>query len=111
MSQTLSRRQAMFAAVALPLAPALLPMAAQAAVPLQGPRMPLFHRAKLGAFEVTTLLAGSREGDKPQETFGLNVPAGDFAAVFVEDGVDDLGPGGDFGLACLVFVAAGDAFP
>lgn len=81
MSQTLSRRQAMFAAVALPLAPALLPMAAQAAVPLQGPRMPLFHRAKLGAFEVTTLLAGSREGDKPQETFGLNVPAGDFAAV------------------------------
>lgn len=81
MSQTLSRRQAMFAAAALPLAPALLPMAAQAAVPLQGPAMPLFHRAKVGAFEVTTLLAGSREGDKPQETFGLNVPAGDFAAV------------------------------
>lgn len=81
MSQTLSRRQAMFAAAALPFAPALLPMAAQAAVPLQGPAMPLFHRARLGAFEVTTLLAGSREGDKPQETFGLNVPAEDFAAV------------------------------
>ena len=81
MSQTLSRRQAMFAAAALPLAPALLPMAAQAAAPLQGPALPLFHRAKLGDFEVTTLLAGSREGDKPQETFGLNVPAEDFAAV------------------------------
>ena len=76
-----SRRQAMFAGAALPFAPMLMTGSAEAAVPLQGPAMPLFHRAKVGAFEVTTLLAGSREGDKPQETFGMNVPVEEFAAV------------------------------
>lgn len=85
----LSRRQAMFAASALPFAPLLMTGAAQAAVPLQGPTMPLFHRAKVGAFEVTTLLAGSREGDKPQETFGMNVPAEEFAAVSAANFIPD----------------------
>lgn len=81
MSQTLSRRQAMFAGAVLPFAPALAALPAAAAVPLQGPAVPPFHRAKVGGFEVTTLLAGSRAGDKPQETFGLNASAEEFAAV------------------------------
>ena len=84
-----SRRQAMFAGAALPFAPMLMTGAATAAVPLQGPAMPLFHRAKVGAFEVTTLLAGSREGDKPQETFGVNVPAEEFAAVSAANFIPD----------------------
>lgn len=78
---SLSRRSALFAAAALPLAaPALLratPAAAEA--PMTGPLMAPFHRAKLGAFEVTTLLAGSRAGDKPQETFGMNASPEEFA--------------------------------
>jgi len=36
---------------------------------------------KLGALEVTTILAGTRAGDKPQETSGMNVPVEAFAAV------------------------------
>lgn len=78
---TLSRRSAMFAAAALPFAaPALIASRAQAAAPLQGAASPAFNRFKLGAFEVTTLLAGTRASDKPQETFGLNASAEDFAA-------------------------------
>ncbi|OHC51252.1 MAG: MBL fold metallo-hydrolase [Rhodobacteraceae bacterium GWF1_65_7] len=43
--------------------------------------MPGFHRFKLGEFEVTTLLVGSRPMEKPQETFGLNATPEDFAAL------------------------------
>ncbi|MBU9697551.1 MBL fold metallo-hydrolase [Rhodobacteraceae bacterium HSP-20] len=80
---TLSRRSALFAGAALPLAaPALLSARpALAAAPQQGAGHAPFHRVKLGAFEVTTILAGTRAGDKPQETFGMNVPAEEFAAV------------------------------
>ena len=80
---TLSRRSALFAGAALPLAaPALLAARpALAAAPQQGAGHAPFHRVKLGAFEVTTVLAGTRAGDKPQETFGMNVPAEEFAAV------------------------------
>ena len=76
---TLSRRQALMAAAALPLG-AALPHPAAARAALQGSALPLFHRFRLGGFEVTTLLAGTRTGDKPQETFGLNVPPEEFAA-------------------------------
>ncbi|NGQ91789.1 MBL fold metallo-hydrolase [Rhodobacter sp. HX-7-19] len=79
----LSRRKALFAGAALPLAaPALLSGTAPAlaAAPQQGAAHAPFHRAKLGGFEVTTLLAGTRAGDKPQETFGMNVSPEDFAA-------------------------------
>lgn len=78
---TLSRRSAMFAAAALPFAaPALIATRATAAAPLQGAASPAFNRFKLGAFEVTTLLAGTRTSDKPQETFGLNASPEEFAA-------------------------------
>ncbi|WP_434613962.1 MBL fold metallo-hydrolase [Tabrizicola sp. M-4] len=80
---TLSRRTALFAGAALPLAaPALLAARpALAAAPQQGAGHAPFHRVKLGAFEVTTILAGTRAGDNPQETFGMNVPPEEFAAV------------------------------
>ena len=78
---TISRRHALLAAAALPLAPALAPLPA-AAAPLQGPAQgAAFNRFRLGAFEVTVLLAGTRVSDKPQETFGLNASPEDFAAL------------------------------
>ncbi len=76
----LSRRQAMIAGAALPLIPAFAG-STQAATPLQGAGTPLFNRFKLGGFEVTALLAGTRTSDKPQETFGLNATPEEFAAL------------------------------
>lgn len=77
----LSRRQALIAAAALPLAPVLGAGPALARAEMQGGSQPLFHRFPLGAFEVTALLAGTRTTDKPQETFGLNASPEDFAAL------------------------------
>ena len=78
---TISRRSALLAAAALPFAPALMPQAARAAIAPQGPAQGAgFNRSALGGFEVTTLLAGTRTSDKPQETFGMNVSPEDFAA-------------------------------
>lgn len=82
---SLTRRMALFAGAALPFVPMLTPAAARAAAPLQGPAQPLFHRVRLGGFEVTTLLAGSRAGENPQETFGLNVSPEEFARVSAEN--------------------------
>lgn len=77
----LSRRQAFVVGAAFAFAPAILTASpARAAAPLQGAGFAPFHRAKVGAFEVTTILAGSRAGDKPQDTFGMNVSAEEFAA-------------------------------
>ena len=76
----ISRRQAIFAGAAMPLA-ATLPLPALAKAELQGSGFAPFNRFKLGAFEVTTLLAGTRAGDKPQETFGTNASPEDFAAL------------------------------
>jgi glyoxylase-like metal-dependent hydrolase (beta-lactamase superfamily II) len=77
----LSRRNALFAAAALPFAPAVLRATpARAEIPLQGATLPTFNRFRLGAFEVTTLLAGTRTVENPQEIFGLNVDAETFDA-------------------------------
>jgi glyoxylase-like metal-dependent hydrolase (beta-lactamase superfamily II) len=78
---TMTRRTALLGAATLPLAPAFLTAApALAATEKQGPASAAFNRFTLGGFEVTTLLAGTRTQDKPQETFGMNVSAEDFAA-------------------------------
>jgi glyoxylase-like metal-dependent hydrolase (beta-lactamase superfamily II) len=77
----LSRRQALVAAAALPLAATFLPKAARATETMLGSGFAPWNRFKLGSFEVTTLLAGTRAGDKPQETFGTNASAEDFAAL------------------------------
>ncbi|MDQ1848901.1 MBL fold metallo-hydrolase [Gemmobacter fulvus] len=76
----LSRRTALFAGASLPFAAALPPMA-HAAAEMKGSALPLFNRFKLGDFEVTALLAGTRTTEKPQETFGLDATPEDFAAL------------------------------
>ena len=75
----LTRRHALMTAATLPLA-AMLPQGASASAGLLGSASPGFNRFRLGAFEVTTILAGSVIADKPQESFGLNVTPEDFAA-------------------------------
>ncbi len=77
----LSRRSALFAAAAAPFLPGLLTRPAHAAAEMMGAAATPFNRFKLGAFEVTTLLVGSRTGDKPQETFGTNATPDEFAAL------------------------------
>ncbi|MFN4155405.1 MAG: MBL fold metallo-hydrolase [Paracoccaceae bacterium] len=77
----LTRRSALFAAAALPFAPALMPRAAHASAEMMGAGMSPFNRFKLGGFEVTTLLAGTRPLENPQGTFGTNASPEDFAAL------------------------------
>mgnify|MGYP002080013866 CR=1 FL=1 len=77
----LSRRQALIAAAALPVAPLLGAGPALARAEMLGASQPLFHRFTLGSFEVTALLAETRTTEKPQETFGLNASPEDFAAL------------------------------
>ncbi|MCL4187521.1 MAG: MBL fold metallo-hydrolase [Rhodobacteraceae bacterium] len=83
-SLTMTRRGALLAAAALPAAAALSAGPhgrAHAAAAMMGGGFTPFHRFRLGGFEVTTLLAGSRAIDNPQGIFGLNVSAEEFAAV------------------------------
>lgn len=78
---SLTRRSAILTAAALPLAVAGLPGKARAEAPMQGIGLPAFNRIRLGEMEVTTLLAGSRLLEKPQETFGTNATPEEFAAL------------------------------
>lgn len=79
---TFTRRSALLGAAAVPLAAAMIarPRAALANAPMAGPAIAPFHRVTLGKYEVTTLLAGTRIVEKPQEIFGLNATPEDFAA-------------------------------
>ena len=79
MSIRLTRRTAIAAAAAAPMVAAVAP-AVRAAAPLQGPLPRLANRFKLGAFEVTALLSGTRTVPNPREIFGLNASEADFAA-------------------------------
>lgn len=76
---TMSRRHALLAAAALPLA-GLAARPAFAKAEKLGPASAGFHRFALGDFEVTTLLSGARLNDKVRETFGLNASDEEFAA-------------------------------
>lgn len=51
-----------------------------AAAEMMGVGATRFNRVKLGGFEVTTLLAGTRAVGEPQKIFGMNVSAEEFAA-------------------------------
>ena len=79
----LTRRAALTAGAALPFA-ALAPQIANAKAEMKGPSTPIHNRVALGDFEVTTLLAGSRAVEGPQNIFGMNVSAEDFAAASAE---------------------------
>lgn len=74
----ISRRQLLGGAAALPVV-AGLPAWAEA--PMLGTAIPQYARVKLGEFEVTTLLAGSRAVEDPQGIFGMNVSADEFGEV------------------------------
>ncbi|GAA0302416.1 MBL fold metallo-hydrolase [Rhodovulum strictum] len=76
----LTRRHALMAGAALPLAAATAGTA-RAAAPMLGAAMAPFHRFTLGGFEVTTLLAGTRTVEDPQTIFGMNVAPEEFAEV------------------------------
>lgn len=78
---TLSRRQALLAGATMPLAATFLPGAVKAQETMQGSGFAPWNRFKLGSFEVTTLLVGSRPLENPQETFGTNASAEEFAAL------------------------------
>ena len=79
----MTRRSALTAAAALPLAAGLTgagarPAAAQEA---QGPQVPRTYRVPLGDFEVTAMMAGTRTVPEPKGTFGLNASDEEFAEV------------------------------
>lgn len=75
----LSRRAVLGAAAALPLATTA--SRSHAAAPMMGAGSAPFNRVKLGDFEVTTILAGSRTVPEPQNIFGMNVSAETFSEV------------------------------
>ncbi len=73
----LTRRAALVAGAALPLAAAApRPIAAQAAAGLTNARQNSFD---LGGFRVSTILAGTRTVEEPQTIFGLNASPEEFA--------------------------------
>lgn len=75
----LSRRHLLLAAAATPLASSL-PFAARAEAPMMGAALAPYRRFQLGAFEVTTLLAGTRTVPDPHTIFGLNASDEEFKA-------------------------------
>ena len=80
----LTRRQALVSGAAVPLA-GMLTSTAHSAADMMGPSSAAYSRFKLGAFEVTTLLAGSTARDEINKIFGLNVSSDEFASVSAEN--------------------------
>lgn len=97
-SGRITRRQGLTAALAAPAmlgGPAILAAGGARAQTQAGPdmtKLPFapFYRFPLGAFRVTSLLAGSATSAEPHKTFGLNASDADFAAAsdaaFIPDG-------------------------
>ncbi len=79
----INRRSVLLGAAALPMAAATA-SPALAAAEMMGVGTTRFNRVKLGGFEVTTLLAGTRSVPNPQTIFGMNVDADSFAAASSE---------------------------
>ncbi|MFD1195546.1 MBL fold metallo-hydrolase [Seohaeicola saemankumensis] len=75
----MSRRSVLASAAALPLA-GVAATGAKAAAPLMGASRAPYNRIKLGGFDVTSLLAGTRTVPDPNTIFGLNVTPEEFAA-------------------------------
>ncbi|MFY0620448.1 MAG: MBL fold metallo-hydrolase [Pelagimonas sp.] len=81
---TLSRRAALLGAATLPLTAQLARADGHAAPKQQGAQIPRVNRFQLGAFEVSTLLVGSRTVEGPKNIFGMNVDAETFATASAE---------------------------
>ena len=82
----ITRRSVLMGAAALP-AVASLPSAAFARAEMLGAATTRFNRFKLGGFEVTALLAGTRTVPDPHTIFGLDASADDFAAASAAAGI------------------------
>ncbi|UWR22069.1 MBL fold metallo-hydrolase [Sulfitobacter sp. S190] len=79
-SPILSRRAALVGAAAVPLAAASGTIARAKAPMMEAGSAP-YQRVKLGQFDVTTLLAGSRAVEGPHNIFGMNVDKETFEEV------------------------------
>ncbi|SHJ15392.1 Glyoxylase, beta-lactamase superfamily II [Shimia gijangensis] len=75
----INRRNLLLGAAATPFVMASA-SPALAAADMMGIGATRFNRMKLGGFEVTTLLVGTRTVEGPQNIFGMNASAEDFAA-------------------------------
>ena len=82
----ISRRSALAGAASLPFI-ASAASNAQAAAPMMGESIPNFMRVKVGDFEVTNLMVGSRVVEGPQNIFGMNASAEDFATASAAAGI------------------------
>jgi glyoxylase-like metal-dependent hydrolase (beta-lactamase superfamily II) len=83
---TLTRRQSILSGAALPFA-AVSSLAMPAAAQSTGEMLPnaIKNSFALGDFRVSTLLAGTRTVENPQEIFGTNVTPEEFAQVSAEN--------------------------
>ncbi len=79
-----SRRQALAAGAALPMGLSLA-ASAQASAEMKEPDMAKIRRIKLGGFDVTALLAGTRTVPDIQTIFGMNVSPEEFAEVSAQN--------------------------
>ena len=84
-SPKLTRRAALTAGAALPLAAALMPGETLAAAHAAGPQNAIQNTFALGDLQVATLLAGTRVVDGPQTIFGLNATEAEFADVSAQN--------------------------
>ncbi len=75
----LTRRAALAGAAALPLAATASRV--KAAAPMMDAGSAPYNRVKLGDFDVTTILAGTRAVPDPQTIFGMNATPEEFAEV------------------------------
>ncbi|MEM8749645.1 MAG: MBL fold metallo-hydrolase [Pseudomonadota bacterium] len=83
----ITRRNAILGAAAAPIVAtaALSTTTAFAKAEMKGVSQLPYSRAKLGAFEITTVLDATRSGPEPQKTFGMNVSAEEFEKVSTEN--------------------------
>ncbi len=79
----MSRRSVLTTAAAMPLA-SLAATKASAEAPMMGAGRAPYNRIKIGEFDVTSLLAGTRTVPDPNTIFGLNVSPEEFAAASEE---------------------------
>jgi glyoxylase-like metal-dependent hydrolase (beta-lactamase superfamily II) len=77
---TLTRRSLLASGAALPLAAGLAGTAAHAGGHSAAPVNAMQNTFTLGGFQVATILAGTRAVEGPQNIFGMNVSADEFAA-------------------------------
>ncbi|KMW58524.1 Metallo-beta-lactamase family protein [Candidatus Rhodobacter oscarellae] len=77
---SISRRTLLATGALAPAAAVLTPTLAAADGHASGPQNAIQHTVQLGEMQVATMLAGTRVVEEPQNIFGMNASAEDFAA-------------------------------